>query len=97
MGALSCSFRKINDIGNEVVITLLIGGQINTGVRGFSLAFDSGNQFKSGVKDGIQNVKFPLDLKIQYSTLNKIRTSVYEVAVECTINDPGKWEVIINN
>ncbi|MCE5347068.1 MAG: hypothetical protein LLG13_12390 [Bacteroidales bacterium] len=97
MGMLSYSLRKVNDTGNEVIIKLLIGGQINTGVRGLSLAFNSGSQFKSGSKEGIQNINFPLDLKIQYTTLNKIRTSSYEVALECVINDPGKWEVTINN
>jgi len=93
---LNCSFRRLGD-GNEVIVRFMMKGQINSRVRGMTMSFNNGSQFKSGTFEGVQNVSFPFDLKIIYTTSNPISRSTFEVVFECAINEPGKWEVILNN
>jgi len=93
---LSCNFRKIG-VGEEVIIKFMRKGQINPAVSGLSMTFTSGTRFKTGTYEGIQSVRYPLDLKITYRTRNPISLSSFDVVFECTINDPGKWEIILNN
>ncbi len=83
--------------GNTIVIRYMMKGQINTKVRRLSMVYSSGTQFKTGFYQGLQEVRFPLDLKISYTTNNPISLSSFEVVFECTINEPGKWEVTLNN
>lgn len=97
VGVLNSNFRKISEDGNDVIVRFLIGGQINTRISGFGMAFNNGSQYKSGPKIGVQNIYFPFDLKINYVTSNPISRSSFEVIFECIINDPGRWEITINN
>lgn len=94
---LSYNFRKMNSDGNEVIIRIMMKGQINTKVRSLNIATNNGTQFKTGLNNGIQNVYFPFDLKITYNTSNPISKASYDVVFECTITEPGKWEVTLNN
>ena len=96
-GVLTSSFRKINEEGNDVIVRFLMGGQINARLSGFTLANSSGSQYKSGPKQGIENIIFPFELKISYTTSNPISRASFDVIFECVINEPGKWEVTINN
>lgn len=93
---LSYSFRRVGE-GNQVIIKFMMKGQINSKVRGMIMAFTSGTQFKSGTYDGVQSVNFPMDLKINYTTNNPVSRSLFDVVFECTINTPGRWEIILNN
>jgi hypothetical protein len=93
---LSANLRKLGD-GNEVIIKFIMKGQKNPSVRGLSMTFTSGTRFKSGTYEGVQAVTYPLDLKIEYNTNNPISRSSFDVVFECTINEPGKWEVTLNN
>ena len=93
---LSYNLRRIGD-GNEVIVKFMMKGQRNPSVRGLAMAFTSGMRFKSGVYEGVQAVQYPLDLKIEYSTNNPVSRTTFSVVFECTINDPGKWEVTLNN
>ena len=97
VGVLSSNFRKISDYGNDVIVRILIGGQINSRISGFSMVNNNGNQYKSGLKQGVENVNFPLELKISYTTSNPISMSSFDVVFDCEINEPGRWEVTINN
>jgi hypothetical protein len=93
---LACNLRKTGE-GNEVIVKLMMKGQINTRVRGLSMVYGSGTQFRSGPHEGVQNIYFPFDLKITYTTSNPISRSSFDVVFECTITEPGKWEIILNN
>ena len=94
---LSYSIRKVNGDGNDVMVKLFMKGQINTHVRNLYIATNNGSQYKSGLHTGIQNVYYPFDLKVTYTTNNPTSRSSFDVVFECTINEPGKWEVILNN
>jgi hypothetical protein len=93
---LSVNFRKTG-VGEEIIFKFRMKGQINSNVRNLSIASTSGMRFKSGTYEGLQSVRYPLDLKITYSTNNPISRSSFDVVFECTINEPGKWEIILNN
>lgn len=93
---LSSNFRKIGE-GEEVIIKFMRKGQKNPAVSGLSITYTSGSQFKSGTYEGIQNVHYPFDLKITYRTSNPISMGQFDVVFECTINEPGKWEITLNN
>jgi hypothetical protein len=93
---LSVNFRKIGE-DNTVIIKFMMKGQINRKVGGMQMTFTSGSQFVSGAYQGLQSVRYPLDLKITYTTSNPISRSSFDVVFECTINEPGKWEITLNN
>mgnify|MGYP002388643376 FL=1 len=80
-----------------VRILFLQAGSENVAIENLSIASSSGSDYRSGKMYGIQNVFFPLDVKIQYFTWNKMRTGKVEVIFEFTINEPGAWEVTLNN
>jgi len=93
---LSTNFRKTGD-DNIIIFKFMMKGQINTKVRGLSIVSTSGSHFKTGTYEGLQDVRFPLDIKINYNTNNPISRSSFDVVFECTINEAGKWEIILNN
>ena len=93
---LSYNFRRVGE-GNQVVIKFMMKGQRNPNVRGLTLAFTSGVRFISGSYEGVQAVRYPLDLKINYSTNNPASRSTFDVVFECIINEPGRWEITLNN
>ena len=90
---------NINKEGSDniIVIRYMMKGQINSKVQGLSMVYSSGSTFKTGSYQGLQDVRFPLDIKITYRTNNPISRSSFDVVFECTINEPGKWEITLNN
>jgi hypothetical protein len=97
IGVVRSGFRMITDIGNDVTIRIFLGGNINSDIEGFSMAYDSGDEYKSGTAFGIQNVRFPLEVKIKYRTWNQFHTSQSDVTFEFELLKPGKWEITITN
>ena len=93
---LSVNFRKTGT-GDDIIIKLMRKGQVNSGVRGLTIYSTSGTNYKAGRYEGIQSVRYPLDVKITYSTNNPISRGSFDVVFECTINEPGRWEIVLNN
>ena len=90
------SIRKSGAV-EGVRILLLQAGSDNVAIENFSIASSSGSEYRSGKMYGIQNVLFPLDVKVTYLSWNKMRTGKVEVIFEITINEPGAWEITLNN
>lgn len=90
------SFKKSNSTFNEVIVKLIRGGIENSGVENFMIAYTSGTQYKAGQHTGIQNPSFPLDVKVTFSAWNMFRAARSEVVFDFTVNQPGKWEVMIS-
>jgi hypothetical protein len=89
-------FRKVGD-GNDLDIKIFLGSQFNTNVEDFSLAYDSGDEFERGSSYGIQNIRFPLNVKITYRTWNQFHTSQSNVTLDFELSEPGKWELTLVN
>jgi hypothetical protein len=91
------TFTKSMEKTPRVKIRLMQGGTDNVSVEEFSLAFDSGSEYRSGNYYGIENVSFPLSVKVKYRSWNQLQTSQYNVIFEFVINQPGSWDVVITN
>ena len=71
------------------------GGLDNISIEDFSLVYDSGSEYRSGNYYGIENVKFPVNVKVKYRSWNQLMTTQYNVIFEFVINQPGSWEIVI--
>ena len=97
LGVIHYNFRKLDNTNNNVIFKFFIGGRINSDIEGLSIATDSGDQYNSGYSTGIQNYSAPLDVKITYRTWNQLHSSQSGVSFEFILNEPGSWEITINN
>jgi hypothetical protein len=97
LGVIRYNFMKTSETGSDVTIKIFIAGKVNSDIEGFSMAYDSGNEYHSGYSMGIQNPYFPIDVKIRYRTWNQFHTHQSDVLFEFTIHDPGRWEISLNN
>lgn len=96
-GVSRYTINKTITPGNGVRIKIMQAGVENTTIEEFSLAYDSGEEYRMGNVYGIQNTSVPLDLKVRYRTWNQMHSVQYDVYFDLLINDPGTWEVIISN
>jgi len=84
--------------GNRLTIKIMQSGAINSTVIDYRFIWSSGNQLPLGTHArGWENMEFPFEARITYTTSNKLRTSTYIVNVEFIINEPGEWELILHN
>ncbi len=91
------SINKASDANNVIRIKLFKSGHYNTDIENFTLVYDNGDEYELGNMMGIQNIIFPVSVKVSYLTWNYLHTSQYDVIFEFTINEPGTWEVTIGN
>ena len=96
-GVVRFGFRKITDSGDDILIKIYLGGELNTNIEEFSMAYDSGSEFQMGSSVGIQNIQFPLTVKITYRTWNQFHSSQSDVTFEFELFEPGKWELTLTN
>jgi hypothetical protein len=89
--------RKSASAKNEIKIRFYQSGSDNRAISNLNLVYSSGNEFRDGGIYGIENVMFPITIKIRYDTPNVMKSSSFTVIFECIINDPGSWDVIISN
>ncbi len=88
---------KNSDTGNSVRVRFMQAGSHNDSIEDLLLGYDSGSQFFSGPVTGLENVVFPVDVRITYRSWNQLRTSQFNVTFEISVNDPGTWEIILFN
>jgi hypothetical protein len=91
------TFSKTAERNFGVKIRIMQGGHDNVSIEDFSMAYDTGSEYRNGNYYGIENVSFPLSVKIKYRSWNYLMTSQYNVIFEFVINEPGSWDVVINN
>jgi hypothetical protein len=91
------TFRKINDIGCGVRVGIYLGGNFNSELENFSMDADTGERFQDGQYFAIQNAIVPYTVYIKYRTWNHLHTQQHDVIFEFIINEPGTFQVSINN
>ncbi len=91
------TFTKSADKNNIVTIRIMQGGMDNISIEDFSLAYDSGTEYRTGNFYGIESIKFPVTIKVKYRSWNQLMTSQYNVIFEFVIDQPASWNVIIVN
>jgi hypothetical protein len=91
------TFIRISNSPLQVKIRFTLGGVENTTISDLSLTYSSGEEFRMGTYYGIQNVTFPVNVRIQYVTWNTMHTVQTVCTFEFKINEPGTWDVNIQN
>lgn len=86
--------------GNSVHFKFLQNGTENN-ISNLTVEGDSG--LKQGFAFDEKNIgayddiEYPFTCLVTYSTLNKMRTGRYDVRFEVVINEPGIWDISLNN
>jgi hypothetical protein len=91
------TISKSTGRNNTVKIRMTQGGSDNVSIEDFSLAYDSGSEFRSGNYYGIENISYPVTIKVKYRTWNQLKTSQYDVRFELEIDEPGSWDIVLIN
>lgn len=91
------TFLKYGDEQNRVLINIMQNGVPNTTIENFRMSSSSGVNTKLGTAVGYNYIVYPVTIKVNYITLNKLKAVKYTVIFEFTISEPGDWEVTINN
>ena len=92
-GVTRYRFTKMGNQYNRVEIKIMKGGTVNPSVDMLSINSSTGRQ--NGLK--IEDVKFPLRVKLNYETYTSLNTSKYSVIFEFEISEPGDWLLVIYN
>ena len=96
LSVIRSTIIKSDCADNEIKMQFLRAGVANAGMSGFTLAYTSGNEFRAGSYIGLNNLQFPVDIKVTFNAYNFFRTAQYEVIFEFTINEPGCWNVNVS-
>jgi hypothetical protein len=98
LNIVKSSFVKSKSQSNEIRIKLTRGAIENLDVvdGSLTLGYSSGSEYKAYSYYGIQNITFPLDVKVRFNAYNYLHTQVHDVDFEFTVNEPGTWDVTIS-
>lgn len=91
------TFKKSTERNNTVRVRIMQGGLDNVSIEDFSMFYDSGSEFRVGSYYGIENITYPVSVKIKYRSWNQLKTSQYDVRFEFEIKEPGSWDVVLYN
>jgi hypothetical protein len=91
------SFKRSSDIKNRVLIDIYQNGVRNLGLENFMMVSSSGYETRLGESVGYDNVTYPVTIKVNYTTWNKMRSSRVYVIFEFRIFEEGDWGVDIHN
>jgi hypothetical protein len=91
------NFRCESDILNRVLIDFMQNGSRNTEIMNLTLATNSGSTTSRGTLVGYENIFYPVEIKVMYTTWNKMHTQTYRVSFEFEISEPGDWVVTLYN
>lgn len=87
------SFLKLNDMYNKIEVKLMSNGMNNTSISDLTIHASTGIVNYLTIED----IQYPVRVKIQYKTSSKLNTYMYPVIFEFEISDPGEWLLTINN
>jgi hypothetical protein len=91
------TFKKSIESSSGIRVKIMQGGSNNSTIEDFSMAYDSGEEYRMGSVYGVQHTSIPLSVKITYRTWNVFHTTQYSVQFEFILNDPGTWDIVLNN
>ncbi len=91
------SFHRYGKIKNRVLINIYQNGARNIEISSFRISSSSGYDTSRGGAIGYDNVTFPVTIKLNYITPNKLHTSTNYVTFEFTIYEEGDWVVDLQN
>jgi hypothetical protein len=91
------TFRQSGGQQKRVLIDFYQNGMRNTGISNLTLVSSSGIETTLGQSIGFEFVEFPVTIRINYETLNKLKAEKYQAIFEFEISEEGDWIVEIHN
>jgi len=86
-----------SNTGNRVMFAFMQNGSNNRSLTSLSFADSGGTPLSIGQEQGFDNVQFPFNCKVTYSTLNSLRSASIDVIFDIQINEPGFWQITLYN
>jgi len=80
-----------------VMFAFMQNGSNNRSLTSLSFADSGGTPLSMGQEQGFDNVQFPFNCKVTYSTLNSLRSASIDVIFDIQINEPGFWQITLYN
>lgn len=91
------NFRLSGGPQPRVLIDFYQNGMRNSSISNLIMISTSGVETTLGQSVGFEFVQFPVTIRINYETLNKLKAEKYQAIFEFTIHDEGDWIVEIHN
>jgi len=90
-------FTYISNIKNRVMVSFWQNGHTNMNVENISIVSSSGANVQRGRDYGIDYITYPVEIKVNYTTYNKLHTQLFYVTFEFKISEPGDWQLKLYN
>lgn len=87
--------RRVGD-GNKITFSILQNGNSSITLNNFNILPNSGSSFRLGQNHGLENIDFPFECKVTFTTTNAFQAPDISVDFEIKIIEPGNWEVVLN-
>lgn len=91
------TISKAKDKNNTVKVRITQGGLDNISIEDFSMIYNSGSEYRVGNYYCIENISYPVTIKIKYRSWNQLMSSQYDVRFEFEIIEPGSWDLVLSN
>lgn len=91
------SFKKTGGTKDRVLINFMQNGMRNTTITNFSMSTSNGIETNLGHSIGYDFIEFPVTIRINYMTMNKLKSEEYQAIFEFEISEPGDWLLEIHN
>jgi len=91
------TFRNTGGVKNRVLIDFLQNGARNTSISNMIITSTKGVETTLGQSIGYDYIDFPVRIRVNYQTKNKLRSQEYQAVFEFEITEPGDWLVEIHN
>jgi len=90
---------SIRKMGNDDMITLSLErvGGVDSDVSELSYVSDNGLYREENRNYIYYQLRFPVTIKIRYTSTNKLKTFVTHPAFEVVITEPGSWMITLYN
>jgi hypothetical protein len=83
--------------GNRIMFSFMQNGKKNLSITGLSFAESDGSPITMGQEQGFDNIRFPFNCKVSYTTLNSFQAASFQIIFEIQITEPGQWLVTLYN
>jgi len=91
------SIRNAGGILNRVLVDLKQNGSRNVSVENYSIVSSGGTETSQGLSRGFENISFPVNIMVRYTTWNELKTYKYNAVFEVEIFEPGDWRLELTN
>ena len=72
--------------GNRIMFAFIQNGKSNVSITGLSFAESDGSPLNIGQERGFDNIRFPFNCKVTYTSLNSFQTASFQNIFEIRFN-----------